>query len=179
MKNQLYYFCEIYILCARYYLSTRTIQRTEYLCTIHTEYHRHKQWHSRGHGTRYSRLCYLKRNPHFIRVNIFAFPARHIYTCTKITLRHVQVTPVIAFVIITALPDLVPYSPKIRPCHRAGRAKIDMPYKKRLNEQEHVREWGEHIELILTRMWKPPVISNCVADYMFSIYKKNIYEMKY
>lgn len=51
---------------------------------------------------------------------------------------------VIALVIIAALLDLVPYSPKIRPCHRAGRAKIDMPYKKRLNEQEHVRQRRTH-----------------------------------
>lgn len=86
------------------------------------------------------RACYLKRNSRFIRVDVFAFPARHICTCAKITLRHVQAAPVIALVIIAALLDLVPYSQKIRPCHRAARAKIDMPYKKRLNEQEHVRE---------------------------------------
>jgi len=84
------------------------------------------------------RACYLKRNPCFIRVDIFAFPARHI--CARennFTTRPGHA--VIALVIIVALLDLVSYSQKIRPCHRAGRAKIDMPCKKRLNARTRAR----------------------------------------
>lgn len=78
---------------------------------------------------------------------------------------------VIAFVIIAALLDLVPYSQKIRPCHRTGRAKIDIPCKKRLNEQEHVREQRTCRTHFSSHVERPPVISNCKMDVFADVFE--------
>lgn len=117
------------MLRARYYLSTRTIQNTMPLyCTS-------------------PQAVALKgpQDPLFTRVLFktqFTFYSHQHIRISYETHLHVHKNnftarpghAVIALVIIAALSDLVPYSQKIRLCHRAGRAKIDMPYKKRLNE---------------------------------------------
>lgn len=100
------------------------------------------------------RACYLKRNPRFIRVDIRISCETHLHVReNNFTARPARA--VIALVIIAALLDLVSYSQKIRPCHRAGYAKIDIPYKKRLNEQEHAQErrtcrthFSSHVETV-------------------------------